>query len=537
MAEGRSDRFGVPDLSSESESDDNFAYRLPRYAAQNHAGKQRRRPAGTPERPIKIPDMDVVGTANQPIWISDAEASGTETETDTSQVAVKGVRISKSTGSQRKPPPVANLLTGPTVPRPPRTKPNPVPDETESTTPSTPTSAAFVESKVITPPRTIQTKKSSPVKKPSSKSSPKHSTESPSTPNTEVTPRTPEAKKTPPSRKKTSKRSTDSPEAAGTPPKASSPKSPSESSNKVKAKKTLEDTPKSSNITQAKVASKSAKLEKRKEEGREIKTERNTTTAEKSPKKTVIKESPTQQQHPSSPVRSAKDTRQPTPTKRYHVVDMTTLSQEDDPALEKELEDIILNGRSGMISGTPGAHDIEKGRNIARRPAPPIEEDDADKSWHTPIVTNKPNNKRRQRFYLILAVLGLLSVTGCLIQVLLSKKKVDGSNLDDTEPPLNDLQQAMHDIVTRITDSTILSSSTTPQYQARKWLLFQDTELTDANEDRVTQRYALACFYYATNGANSWIPTNWLIGNECDEPWYGLNCNTAGSVRAVVLGT
>eukprot|EP00934_Nitzschia_sp_Nitz4_P004596 Nitzschia sp. Nitz4//scaffold68_size99682//7058//9762//NITZ4_004551-RA/size99682-snap-gene-0.7-mRNA-1//-1//CDS//3329556554//4586//frame0 len=204
---------------------------------------------------------------------------------------------------------------------------------------------------------------------------------------------------------------------------------------------------------------------------------------------------------------------------------------EEDPALEKELEEIALTGRSGMISGTPGAHDIEKGKNFFRKPAPPLVEDEADRSWHSPITTNKPRNQKRQRLYLIGSLLVLLAVTAGMIQIIVSKKR--GSH--GSEDNMSKLQKSIDEILQRTMDSTAMSTSGTPQYKARKWLLFQDSTLKAANDEEIIQRFSLATFYFASGG-DSWSSNNWLTGSECgDEPWSGLNCDDDGGVRAVVL--
>jgi hypothetical protein len=112
------------------------------------------------------------------------------------------------------------------------------------------------------------------------------------------------------------------------------------------------------------------------------------------------------------------------------------LSSLEDAALEKELKEIALNGRSGMISGTPGAHDIKNGRSVVK-PARPIGvEDEADKSFNT-LVPKKSNKKqRRQRWMLLLCVLALLAITGGLLYVLLGKDEVEEKALEAPFGPL-----------------------------------------------------------------------------------------------------
>ena len=36
-------------------------------------------------------------------------------------------------------------------------------------------------------------------------------------------------------------------------------------------------------------------------------------------------------------------------------------------------------------------------------------------------------------------------------------------------------------------------------------------------------------FYYTTQGSNWTVNTGWTVGDPCENKWFGLNCNSAGS--------
>jgi hypothetical protein len=223
-------------------------------------------------------------------------------------------------------------------------------------------------------------------------------------------------------------------------------------------------------------------------------------------------------------------------------IDIKLLSKEEDPILEQELEEIALNWRIGAISGTPSAHDVEKGKEKESSipsfvpPSSLLAEDDADRSWHNPITGLKPKSKKRQRWYLLLSLTGLLVITGSLIHVLVNNKS--NKLVKETEPDLTQQQQTMHDFIARITDASILNNPNTPQHQARKWLLFRDSDFSSSAEEKIIQRYVLACFFFATGGKEKWEENNWMIGSECGEnPWTGLGCTSEGEVQALVIGT
>jgi hypothetical protein len=108
-------------------------------------------------------------------------------------------------------------------------------------------------------------------------------------------------------------------------------------------------------------------------------------------------------------------------------------------------------------------------------------------------------------------------------------------------PPLTNRQQLLHDIVVGVSGGAILQDTTSPQSQARNWLLYEDTmwlsPSTSFTSERITQRYVLAIFYYATNGPNSWKDNNWMGGDECDgDFWDGISCNENDEIRAIAFG-
>jgi hypothetical protein len=237
------------------------------------------------------------------------------------------------------------------------------------------------------------------------------------------------------------------------------------------------------------------------------------------------------------------------PSSRLHI-DITALDEElDDPALEKELEDIALTGRGGLISGTPAADDLEKGKKKApaqpKKKTPAFEEDDADKSWHGALPSRADSNKKmgnRKRLLFAVVLLTLLGAVGVVLyNVLLSDEPAGDQSAppqDGTGATLTERQQTMHNIISEITVPNILEDPTSPQYAARRWLLFQDTEIIGDEVSRVLQRYVLASFFFATGGGDSWAENQWLQGNECgDVPWEGLNCDTRQEVRTLMLGT
>jgi Leucine-rich repeat (LRR) protein len=63
-----------------------------------------------------------------------------------------------------------------------------------------------------------------------------------------------------------------------------------------------------------------------------------------------------------------------------------------------------------------------------------------------------------------------------------------------------------------------LANSSTPQFLAFDWLL-NNTDLEEYTDDRILQRFALATFYYSTDG-NNWIQNDRWLSDEHECLWY-----------------
>ena len=224
-------------------------------------------------------------------------------------------------------------------------------------------------------------------------------------------------------------------------------------------------------------------------------------------------------------------------------IDLTRLSEDQDPELERELEEIALDTRGGLIGRGKTSYDVEKGNAIvpALRPSRPIKssftEEDEDKRGHS-YLTESADRKAssKKRIALIVITLAALALTGSVLYIVLSRSK-DGSDLLNDETTLTGRQQQIQTVLERITTIDVLNDPETPQYEARRWMLFRDSENIDLKEGTIVQRYALACLYFSSGGEENWKDNNWLYGPECDdEVWDGLSCNSNGQVRGILFG-
>jgi hypothetical protein len=210
---------------------------------------------------------------------------------------------------------------------------------------------------------------------------------------------------------------------------------------------------------------------------------------------------------------------------RVHI-DLTAFDETNDAILEKELAEIALNGRITTYSTTNSdrTRDLENGNER-------YSQDEADRpSWGK--VANKHRNRsglmktaNKKKMYLVaILVVIIATIIGVVCGFLLNK--------------LNDRQEAIDKIISGITDPNLFKQSSTPQAQAREWILFDDKEIYDLDESLVIQKFVLALFYFGTGGTAVWGNTNWLKGNECakDNEWIGLDCNSKGKVRTIFQG-
>lgn len=110
------------------------------------------------------------------------------------------------------------------------------------------------------------------------------------------------------------------------------------------------------------------------------------------------------------------------------------------------------------------------------------------------------------------------------------------SQTPPSEPGCQDLsrEEAFQLVLLLITDGPVLANPTTPQGMALRFLLNDDALQVDpCIVATVTQRYALATFYFATGGADWKDNYDWLSSaDECE--WYGVTC-TDGLVTKLDL--
>jgi hypothetical protein len=138
--------------------------------------------------------------------------------------------------------------------------------------------------------------------------------------------------------------------------------------------------------------------------------------------------------------------------------------------------------------------------------------------------------------------IGLCCVAMVLIATIVAVSVImTRNNNENRDSELTVQQKEISDIIYSISDPKVLETSSSPQAQAHQWMVFDDDlysrpDSEDFDRDDIVQRYVLAVFYFATNGATTWRNNSWLMDHECKSPWTNIYCNDNNRVRAFSFG-
>lgn len=160
---------------------------------------------------------------------------------------------------------------------------------------------------------------------------------------------------------------------------------------------------------------------------------------------------------------------------------------------------------------------------------------DSDDSSYDSIDEQK--KRRKPYVYAVMALVSIVLLVGIItlsVVVFGGKKGTQYST-----PILTARQEALHNIIKAVVDSNLLTDPESPQYRAHQWLLYEDSlglaPASGASRERVLQRYALAAFYFATGGPQSWKGNTWMEGDECEEDWDGVGCTDDGIIHVLSM--
>ena len=168
--------------------------------------------------------------------------------------------------------------------------------------------------------------------------------------------------------------------------------------------------------------------------------------------------------------------------------------------------------------------------------------------------SDKPKHKRKQWAMLVVPIVVVLTVA-VIVGIIMGGNRSSSPSNDVAESPtasptpaptLSPLQENVMELLVGNLPTEMqqtLDDKSSPQYQAFLWLSTVENVL-DTERYQILQKYALATFYYATNG-NDWVRNDgWLdvTGDPCvqeaetgDEVMFGVSCLNEQTIRQMSL--
>lgn len=194
-------------------------------------------------------------------------------------------------------------------------------------------------------------------------------------------------------------------------------------------------------------------------------------------------------------------------------------------------------GDSPRNSGLVEATAIQSGRSVL------AEADEFDPEAGHEMQRKSTQNLQRAYIFMGFLVAGLVLIVLVATGVFSSSKKTVAITQTPSLAPARMPSAAPTPYLIPLPDYTIQAIETSnpisPQYRAYQWLI-EDPLLENYPEARRLQRYALATFYYATNGLVDWeLDGHWLSYGIEECQWYSKHlegpCDEDGNYVALVL--
>lgn len=203
--------------------------------------------------------------------------------------------------------------------------------------------------------------------------------------------------------------------------------------------------------------------------------------------------------------------------------------------------------------------DVEKGTRV-QMPPPIVEKESSTQKtsssnsgrhsgrhlWKNPMSCNFSLPSKKNLYFIVGVSLTVVILIGVVTASLVTRNNNNGPDTPaPTLPPVMTMDytprvQALMDIF-RVISPVGLDDIGSPQFRAMEWMIGDDPLELDpsstASTERVTQRYALAVFFFSTNGTTAWPRNNWLGEDECSNMyWDGISCTDDNYVRAIAFG-
>lgn len=198
----------------------------------------------------------------------------------------------------------------------------------------------------------------------------------------------------------------------------------------------------------------------------------------------------------------------------------------DDP-VSAEVVDVDEENRriqEGIDRGIAAQRERERAKREAEIPTAEI------------LNEKRLSSKRVKVLIAVGFIVVILAIIGVVFGVMLPREplqtQTNSSTASPTASPITSLTELLSNISSD--GGTDLQTPSTPQNDALRWLA-GNTYLDTYSDEKKIQRYALATFYYSTDGDNWTDKDGWLTDiDEC--VWYneaddGPFCSSSGGVR------
>jgi len=222
-----------------------------------------------------------------------------------------------------------------------------------------------------------------------------------------------------------------------------------------------------------------------------------------------------------------------------------------------EMQDIERGAKDPLVVPFPAAPEAEPRTERSSKFAGVSERLKTMKSKLSFKSETEPNELKRsqaarnsqRRVYYFWGTLALVVFIAIIAGSVVIAQRRGGSNdeaneiipptADDVQIPMTNREQALMDVFETVS-AVGLEDEGSPQFKAKEWMFHEDllklTPSATVPAQRIAQRYALAVFYFSTNGTETWSTHNWLKGDECSNMyWTGISCNEDNEVRALAF--
>ena len=142
---------------------------------------------------------------------------------------------------------------------------------------------------------------------------------------------------------------------------------------------------------------------------------------------------------------------------------------------------------------------------------------------------------RSKKFWIALiagTILSILAGVGILISNALKSEDDTVSKAVSSDNPIDSREVDIVSILNSLSDPNLFKDESTPQSQAKSWLIASGI---DASDKKLTQRYVLSVLYLSLYGEGWTTNDKWMATEELECEWFGIKCDSDGFISEIDL--